>query len=135
MKPFRSEIAGLGHEVVPIAFAEDALERLCGADDVDLVILDVMLGVRSSAASQIFSPQATRDGSQTGLVLLRELMGCNPECFPTRCMLITHSTLPAVLKATRQVSSDHKVPWYPKSQFSTPYSFSRTVSKLLDSRP
>ncbi len=130
-KPFRSELFAEGYEVKPFTYADDALSHISGAHDVELVIIDVMLGVRSSR-SGTFKDARTNDGSIAGLVLLEELALHRPDIFPQRAVLFTHSTLFDVLSATEALAKKMNIEWYKKSRFSEPYSFGTEIRRVIN---
>jgi CheY-like chemotaxis protein len=72
MRPFREELQANGYEVTELRNADEALDCLKKANDIELIIMDVMLGTGPKETSK-FSMEETNGFLTTGLILIDRL--------------------------------------------------------------
>ena len=71
LKPYVEGLRMSGHAVTPVTTIADAKAAI-GAQDFDLLILDVMIPTKTEAEEAEYKPSETDVGHKTGLVLYRK---------------------------------------------------------------
>ena len=117
--------------VCPIGNADDAYAVLIAADDIELVIIDVMLSASPTGSSQ-FTRARTDDFLETGLALLEDLAAHRPEVFPQRAVLLTNTINRDTFRAARECAGRHKVILLEKSVIVSPFDFGDRIESLCE---
>lgn len=127
-----AELELRGFEVTPLRTADEALEVLweVPAEDVELVIIDVMLAVDNGADPR-FSRALTDDNLESGLRLLEYLAAQNKQVFPRRAVLLTNTINDSTLTAARKVSVEYRVALWDKREIMSPLSFGDKVKDAI----
>lgn len=122
-------MARRGIDVSPIQWAEDAERTLLNAEDVQLAVVDVMLGQRGG--TDRYALHNTFYGLTTGLTLARFLAEHRKEIFPQRLALWTHARNPSVLKQAEALAVEFEIPLLRKGSFRTAKQFADRVEDIL----
>lgn len=114
--PWLLDLEDRGYRVSTLKNADAAFVTLCdaAADDVELVIIDVMLAVADPKTSR-FSRERTATYLETGLCLLEDLCPHNAQVFPDRAVLLTNTSNPTTFAAAEETSDRFEVPLWQKS--------------------
>lgn len=133
-KVFFLELESRGFELCVINNADDAFVQLSSVDNgsVDIVILDVMLAVDSVGKSR-FDRKSTGDYIETGLVLLEDLIGCNPSVFPHKAIFYTNASSDKLVKKIDAKVKQHGITLLRKAEFDSAFKFADKISDLIGS--
>lgn len=127
---WRAAVALKGHEVSPIEWVEDAEEILLVADDIDLVVVDVMLAQRAS--TEAYAPHVVPgSGLAVGLTLVERLIAARPDIFPGSVVLWTHVRNESILAQCRSKKNDWAVEFIRKRDYRSPAKFAALVEVCL----
>jgi CheY-like chemotaxis protein len=115
-----AELELAGFTVEAVTNADAAFNRLWNvdADDVALVVIDVLLAVEDHTSR--FSEERTRNYLETGLRLLDELVEQNSAVFPRRAVLLTSSMSYETLGSVRRTCAEYAIPLWRKSEIVSP---------------
>lgn len=118
--------------VTPLRSADEAFNVLwnVSADEVELVIIDVMLAVDDVDDAR-FSVELTDDYLESGLRLLENLVEQNGEVFPQRAVLLTNTINDATLAAARKVGGQYGVDLWDKREIMSPLAFGDRVEEAI----
>jgi len=105
----------LGYNVKQISNADDAYDILSNAKDVELAMIDVMLGTRGSSNSR-FSRTDTQDFLTTGLVLANLLAACGNPIFPKRIAFLSMASSAFLIDSIRERAKSLDVTYYDKRE-------------------
>ena len=110
----RNLLTGLGFQVIPVSDATSALALIetDNMDGVHLLILDVML--LPGDDESIFSPEATDEEMDTGLVLAQRIWAMNPD-YGKRILFFSRVTKPHHVAKIKAVASKIGAFYLPKS--------------------
>lgn len=113
-------------EVKHLRDAEVAYNTLISADDIELIIIDVMF-----AAGGRYDREKTDGYSTTGLLLVRDLLVARPDIPASRIVLFSSATRQDIVGRIRTMAKEDGVQYRSKSDFSTPSDFLAYVQALL----
>jgi hypothetical protein len=132
---FFLELECRGHQVSIIANADKAFQELSGIrdSDADLVILDVMLAVESEGHTR-FERKATSNYIETGLVLLDDLIMCNPAVFPQKAVFFTNASSIGLVKKIESKAKQHGISLFRKADFDNPFDFADKIEGIIRSQ-
>ena len=133
LEPFKVELEFRGYSVEFIKDADEAFLKLSriGADDVDLVIIDVMLAANINKESSKFNRHETNDFLETGLRLIEKLQKANPTIFPKKAILFSNATDSDLVNAIEKAASTFFIPYLDKRRFQSPLEFGDKIEEIL----
>lgn len=126
MRPFRDELEFRGYTVKSLRHSDEALQCLRQASDVELVILDVMLGTGPKESSE-FSREETRDFLITGLALINKLMTESHDKFKNKVVIFSMASQSIVLDEISKSIDEHGVTYLRKTNYADPEEFGNKV--------
>ena len=129
MRAYRDELEEHGYEVKALRNADIALDHLEQAVDIELIILDVMLGAKEKSSSR-FDAEDTEGFLITGLILLDKLM--EQQHIKTNRTLIIFSMahqVSVINKIEKQVEK-YGINYLRKYDYADPYEFCKKLSEL-----
>jgi len=129
---FRAQVSRKGYAVEPIQFAEDGEARLLSAVDVELAIIDVMLGQRGGVSR--YSLDRTHFGLTTGLRLVDALVEARSDLYPERLALWTHARNTEVVSLAQEHARKYSIPLLRKRNFRTGKEFADRIDGIVKSR-
>lgn len=130
MSPFATELRLRGYKVKFLKDADIALRVLENAEDIELVIIDVMLAPDQEAESK-FSRNETEDFLQTGLLLLRYLIEFRGQEFGKKCLFFSMANQPNLVAEIKKVARMYSIPYCAKKDYSKPWVFADVVEGLI----
>lgn len=113
LQPLVAVLEYMGRSVAQIDNADDAYDHLRGANDVELVLLDVMLGTRDAETSH-FSRVDTQDFLTTGLQLADKLCGCGNSAYPKALAFLSMASRPHLVDQIRERARILGIPYIDK---------------------
>ncbi len=132
LSAFAEELRFRGFDVLQIDNADSAFDCLLAAQDIELVIVDVMLGTADPEISR-FSRERTTDFLTTGLALLDDLFLVDGQKFKSKILLFSMTSTPTLLQAVQRASSQYGAPFLRKRDYVSPYAFGEKVQAFLGS--
>jgi CheY-like chemotaxis protein len=123
------EVEIRGYEVEALRNAELALAALTVADDIELVLIDVMLNNAIDAGADRVG--ATSRPVETGLALLDQLIKDAPHAFPDRALLLSHTTDKKALARAKKMQSEFGVELIRKANIETAYRLGEIVDQRI----
>jgi ActR/RegA family two-component response regulator len=130
LSAFADELRFRGYNVKQIENADDAYSWLVAAQDVQLVIIDVMLGTLDPDTSR-FSRDKTLDFLTTGLALIKDLVDHDPDKFKHKLVLFTMTSTPNLVMEVQHASQEYHAPFLRKRDYVSPYSFGTKIEEIL----
>ena len=133
MRPYKTELEIASFRVEVYDNANEALEILSTVNisDVELVIIDIMLGVRYNNSDTAFSDSATRQHMRTGLVLLDRLVKANNAVFPRKAVLLTGTTDEDITDEAKRKAAGYKIELLYKDNFRDANEFCKKIKEML----
>lgn len=123
-----------GLSVKQIDNADDALDVLKNAIDVDLVLIDVMLGTRDSASSQ-FTRVNTQDFLITGLELANKLTKSGNNAYPAKLAFLSMASRAHLVDQIKEKARELNVPYLDKRDIGKGImEFVANIEKLVSKR-
>lgn len=132
LSAFAEELRFRGFAVLQIDNADSAFDCLIAAEDVELVIVDVMLGTADSEISR-FSRERTSDFLTTGLALLEDLFFVDSDKFKSKVLLFSMTSTPTLLQTVLRASAKYGAPFLRKRDYVSPYAFGEKIQVFLGS--
>jgi CheY-like chemotaxis protein len=129
MRPFRDELEEQGYQVTALRNADEALKCLELADDIDLVITDVMIGTASSQHS-CFGREETEGFLITGLVLIDKLMKNNDKKLSKHLIIFSMAHQGFVIEKIEDTAKEYDIQYLRKSDYADPYEFCKKLAEL-----
>ncbi len=120
-----------GYQVQAIGDADRAYEILCDADDVELIIIDVMLSSRPDESSR-YPEDRTDDNLITGLVLVKDLLGVRRDVVPSRTALLTNTSNDDTWAEAEGLADDLGIRLLEKNEFPSAMQFGDAVVELVE---
>tara|TARA_R110002051_G_C8630143_1_gene484651 strand:+ start:568 stop:1005 length:438 start_codon:yes stop_codon:yes gene_type:complete len=121
-----------GHQLSILPNADVAYDTLENADDIDLVIVDIMLATGDVQTSR-FSSSDTDGFLETGLLLMRYLSDLRPEYFPRKFVVLTAAGA-KLIQRVNSVCVDLDVPVLKKGDFRVPSTLANSIEGILTER-
>lgn len=131
LSAFAEELRFRGYNVLQIDNADSAFDCLTTAQDVELVIVDVMLGTADPEISR-FSREKTTDFLTTGLALLEDLFLVDGSKFRNKIILFSMTSTPNLVQAVQRASTLYAAPFLRKRDYVSPYSFGEKIHAFLN---
>lgn len=129
MRPFRDELEEQGYQITTLRNADEALKCLEQANDIDLVITDVMIGTAPSEDS-CFSREETEDFLITGLVLIDKLMKNHAKKLNQNIMIFSMAHQGLVVEKIDDTARKYDIQYLRKSDYADPYEFCKKLAEL-----
>jgi CheY-like chemotaxis protein len=129
MRPFRDELEEHGYSIKALRNADEALLCLKQVDDIELVIMDVMIGTGPSESSA-FNRAETDDFLITGLVLIDKLMKANESKFSKNMVIFSMAHQPIVTERIKERAEKFHINYLRKSDYADPYKFCKKLAEL-----
>lgn len=113
-EPYAYHLGVMGYDTMIIDNADDAFNILICAEDIEIIILDVMLATKKEKDS-LFSPVSTNNFVTTGLELLDQLVNQVDEvaknAIPEKVIFFSAATRPEIVSKIQKKANQHGV-WY-----------------------
>ena len=129
MRPFRDELEINGYQVTALRNADEALDCLEKADDIELIIMDVMIGTGPMKTSR-FNAEETENVLKTGLVLVDKLMKEHANHLQKRLIIFSMAHQLYLREEIEKTKNIHKVEYLCKSDYADPYDFCKKLAEL-----
>lgn len=129
-KEFSVPLVMRGYDVTFLSDADTALTRLDSADDIQLVVVDIMLAVGDMATSQ-FRADETEGFLLTGLNLMFHLSAKRGDMFPKRFVVLTATSESIIANRLQPYCRNMDVPILRKSDFRRPAHLADKLIELL----
>jgi len=130
LRPYASELAFRKYEVAQIDNADDAYIQLASANDIQLVVMDIMLATRDADTSR-FRRDATQDFLRTGILLIEDLIRVNPTAFPHRLAIFSMATTVSVVSQIQAMAKQKSIPYFRKRDYPSPFSFVNDLENVI----
>jgi len=132
LRSLSSELTFNGYQTEIIRDADTAYSQLCNVADneVDLVIIDVMLAVKSNGSSR-YSREQTEEYHKTGICLLEDLVLTNPSVFPRKAIFLSHASSAELVAEIKAAESKYGVKYLRKADYDTAYHFGLEVVEII----
>lgn len=130
LSAFAEELRFRGYSVLQIDNADSAYDSLLAAQDIELVIVDVMLGTADPEISR-FTREKTMDFLTTGLSLLDDLFFVDAQKFRNKVILFSMTSTPNLLQVVQRASQQYSAPFLRKRDYVSPFSFGERVQAIL----
>lgn len=101
--------------------ATEAYDYLVEADDLGVVVLDIMLSARHPGRQQRYSAEQTNDYMTTGLVLFNEVSSLRGDRFSKKVILFTHTDKKLTITKARGIAKEHGINFIRKKELNGPY--------------
>jgi len=119
-----------GKSVRQIGNADEALTELRNAIDVELVLIDVMLGTRTVGSSE-FTRSETQDFLVTGLQLAEKLVKSGNSSYPARLAFLSMASSTHVVEQIRSKAKELGIPYLDKREMSSSImTFAEKIDRL-----
>ena len=77
-----------GYEAIRFSNADEALEHLTTAKDIELILVHSLVSVNSDPSQSSFTRSETDNSDMMGLVLVRKLHDARPDLFPGKVVFL-----------------------------------------------
>ena len=129
MWPFRNELEEQGYQVKALRNADEAFDHLEQAQDIELVIMDVMIGTGPKQTSR-FSAAETDDFLKTGLVLVDKLMQKNASKLQKRLLVFSMAHQIPLVGEIEKTVNKYNITYLRKPDYADPYEFCKKLAAL-----
>lgn len=136
LEPYVYELEARGYTCQILRNADLAFDHLVTANDIEIVIVDVMLSTAESGRSR-FDAVSTRNFIITGIRLLEELIehqerkhSIEPS-FPKKAILYSSARIEEVVSEIENVSSTYNIPYLDKNSFVYTPDFADAIIKRM----
>ena len=135
VSPYADELRLLGYSVKQIGNADDGLNAILAATDVELVIVDVMMSTQSKELS-VFLASNTQNFLSTGIELLEKVatskeQGMRLDFFPSKTVVFSMANQQPLVDKITLFCNNHKVSFLKKKEFPDPYDFGIAINNIL----
>ena len=136
--PYAMYLSSLGHKVKLLHDADEAYNTLIEANDIELIILDVMLATAEGENSR-YSPQDTHFFTITGLTLLDDLVsyyknGANRKAsniIPNKVILFSAATSSKIVNLINNKVQAYNIEFLPKDDYDEVDLFYQKIRGML----
>jgi CheY-like chemotaxis protein len=136
-EPYIYHLKYLGFDATIIDNADDAFDRLVVANDIEVIVLDVMLSTRSGDKSR-FDAISTNNFVTTGLKLLDDLVQQRQNDgtlkIPNRVVLFSAATRPEIVSLICAKRDLYKIRYLNKMEFDEVNRFAEEIKNVIGSK-
>lgn len=129
MRPFRDELEEQGYQITTLRNADEALKCLEQANDIELVITDVMIGTAPSEDSR-FTSEETENFLITGLILIDKLMKNHATQLKNHLIIFSMGHQSFVVEKIEEIVKKYNIQYLRKSDYADPYEFCKKLAEL-----
>jgi len=129
-KEFSLPLILRGFEVKIISNADKAIEVLETAENIQLVVLDIMLATGDAKTSK-FSAGDTENFLTTGLLVIEYLSNVRSSIFPKTVVVLSSAGKVNLVSEITRVCHDAKIQYLKKSDYKRPADLADDLLKIL----
>lgn len=130
---YSAELKLRRYDTMHLRNADEAFETLIKADNITLVIVDIMLATGESSTSK-YTIEGTDNFLKTGVSLIKDLIEQLDDRIKDKIIIFSQSSSVPLVTFIRQFSDKNKIPYLIKKDYGNPFLFANEIELLIKSK-